>query len=1528
MQKKQIISNLRSILSRTGLLCIFILFGALEFNSAFAVPYIASEISDENPLALPEIGSFGLRVLSPTVLELTLIQTKNPDPSSVDQWNFVGANFELQAPAASAFSVKAGSREVTVKLVGFKRRPLYAPLNYRDLRIAGTLYLTLNTPVNDNDSVVVTNPDRSLWNDAETPFKTVADPLRYNPAIHVNQVGYAPLHPKEAMIGQYLGSLGEMSIPTAGGFNIVDGRSGATVYHGELVQRRDIGYSYEPLPYQQVFEADFTAFQAPGEYRLQVPGLGASYSFLINDGTPAAFARTFALVLYHQRCGGENNFPFTRDLHGACHTNQAEIPTIDFTATQQFLADLTSDYASNPRHSAPQLKNVDASLYPFVNHGKIDVSGGHHDAGDYSKYTINSAGLVHYLIFAADSFPGAGNLDNLGIPESGDGKSDLLQEAKWEADFLAKMQDADGGFYFLVYPKDRQYENDVLPDHGDAQVVWPKTTSVTAAAVAALAEAGSSPLFQAQFPEAAAVYMAKARLGWIFLMNAISKYGKDGAYQKITHYGNEFMHDDELAWAAAAMFAATGDQNYHAKLKQWFPDPNDENTRRWTWWRMFEGYGCAIRSYAFAVRTGRLGPSDLDPIYLAKCENEIKNTADDQLRFSAENAYGASFADPNKDNRTAGWQFASERAFDLTVAYQLTPRSDYLAAIVANWNYEAGCNPVNVAYISGLGWKRQRDIVNQYSQNDRRVLPPSGMLIGNIQAGFAYLPPYKKELGDLCYPPDGATAFPYPFYDRWGDSYNTTCEAVVTDQARSLASVAFWMAQSPIHNQEWAAAAITITGLRAQSPADQPVTASISSPGLDLSDAQIIWEARDQQPITGPTFVFAPKNVGPQWVEVEAQLPDGRRVFASADFVATTSLKTLPNADQSAPLNVEQSMVALYHLDDSLADATGNRNPLALHGNAALDQINLGWLQNRTGGALRFSDLGDNASVSIPSSALKTGAGGSISVEAMIYINELKGHNRRTAQLLALTENWNSRLELAEDTYDGLLIHGGSQFAVNNSVLINALSLQKWHHVVIQITEDDYSVKIDGFTVASSPATEFSNWGSGSGAVLQFGDFDGWIDEVVVRNVGGVVVENQTPSVSIRVAPDAANLLAPASVTLNADANDSDGMISRVVFYQGTTKIGESLTPPYSMSLDGLDIGTYTVSARAYDNNGDSTASTPLTLTVSGIATTAAAPVITPHGGNFDSATAVTIQTATTGAGIHYTTDGSDPVITSPLFSGAINITSNTVLKARSFKAGLFDSSSDLASFVVGSSNALAHATLVQTDITAQGSWKLIYGDEGFVITDDATNLPDYAEVTVGTHQDYEWASGTADIRALQKTGGPDRIAACWLSSTNFTVNCRFSDTLNHEVALYFVDWDRTGRTEQVQVIDAATGLTLDTQTLSDFANGKYLVWNIRGSVRFRFTNQTGPNALLMGLFFAPAKVIPEGTLKPVGVVNGKFQLQLTGSGGSTYAIQSSTDFRIWTTISAVTLTNSTTIVEAPMAPANGSQVFRATPVP
>src|SRR5205085_9564016 len=116
--------------------------------------------------------------------------------------------------------------------------------------------------------------------------------------------------------------------------------------------------------------------------------------------------RTYALGIYHQRCGSANELPFTRFTHAACHTNAAEVPDMSrkFEHVNHELAQETANYKDNSRHSGPQLKNVAASLYPFINKGPVNVSGGHHDAGDYSKYTINSASFIHFLVFAADVF--------------------------------------------------------------------------------------------------------------------------------------------------------------------------------------------------------------------------------------------------------------------------------------------------------------------------------------------------------------------------------------------------------------------------------------------------------------------------------------------------------------------------------------------------------------------------------------------------------------------------------------------------------------------------------------------------------------------------------------------------------------------------------------------------------------------------------------------------------------------------------------------------------------------------------------------------------------------------------------------------------------------------------------------------------------------------------------------------------------------------------------------------------------------
>ena len=269
------------------------------------------------------------------------------------------------------------------------------------------------------------------------------------------------------------------------------------------------------------------------------------------------------------------------------------------------------------------------------------------------------------------------------------------------------------------------------------------------------------------YPQAAENYWAKAQLGWQFMTNAIAIHGRAGAYQDIQHFGGDFTDHDEFAWAACEMFLAAGDPQYRDKLYEWFPDPTDPSTMRWGWWRMSACYGNAIRDYATAARSGRLAADQLDADYLAKCINVITNCGNDNLRWSQESAYGSSFPDSTKGARSAGWYFSPVQAFDLVAAELFNPDPAYVDAILLNLNYELGCNPLNRSFITGLGWRRQREIVDQYSGNDRHALPKDGIPVSNLQEGFVWTFTYGWELSPLCFPSDGAAEAPYPLYDRW-----------------------------------------------------------------------------------------------------------------------------------------------------------------------------------------------------------------------------------------------------------------------------------------------------------------------------------------------------------------------------------------------------------------------------------------------------------------------------------------------------------------------------------------------------------------------------------------------------------------------------------------------------------------------------------------------------------------------------------------------------------------------------------------
>ncbi|MFW0740037.1 Ig-like domain-containing protein, partial [Flavobacterium sp. T12S277] len=102
----------------------------------------------------------------------------------------------------------------------------------------------------------------------------------------------------------------------------------------------------------------------------------------------------------------------------------------------------------------------------------------------------------------------------------------------------------------------------------------------------------------------------------------------------------------------------------------------------------------------------------------------------------------------------------------------------------------------------------------------------------------------------------------------------------------------------------------------------------------------------------------------------------------------------------------------------------------------------------------------------------------------------------------------------------------------------------------------------------------------------------------MVSSIISVIVGNKSPIVSIISPDDYAVYTDPGNINIYATASDSDGTISKVEFYNGTTLLGTSTTSPYSYNWTSVPIGTYRLTAKAYDNNGVVTTSSEVLVRV------------------------------------------------------------------------------------------------------------------------------------------------------------------------------------------------------------------------------------------------------------------------------------------------------------------------------------------
>ena len=169
---------------------------------------------------------------------------------------------------------------------------------------------------------------------------------------------------------------------------------------------------------------------------------------------------------------------------------------------------------------------------------------------------------------------------------------------------------------------------------------------------------------------------------------------------------------------------------------------------------------------------------------------------------------------------------------------------------------------------------------------------------------------------------------------------------------------------------------------------------------------------------------------------------------------------------------------------------------------------------------------------------------------------------------------------------------------------------------------------------------------------------------------------------------------------------------------------------------------------------------------------------------------------------------------------------------------------------------ASGEVTFIGIDEETRGSWQTSYGSDGYSIPGAGNKIPANTEISFLNGTTNIWQQETRDIQAIKNPEGKENIASSWSDPLHEIMEFSFTDGKEHEVAIYFLDWDRKDRWSVVDILDANSQKVLHSYNLTDFAQGIYLRYKMKGNLQCRLTNvwtrrvQKSPDVGFSAIFF------------------------------------------------------------------------------